>query len=308
MADSPAAGPAPRMPSLDALDLLTAVADSGSVSAAARATGMAQPNASRMLSRLERTLGATLLRRGHGGATLTRAGAEVVARARVVLDAADDLLEAVARPRPEPVRVAASMTVAEHHLPHWIARLRRRLPDAAAGIDVVNSAEVLRLVAEGAAELGFIESPGPASAALRSRVVATDRLTVVVAPDHPWAGRGRPLRPAELAATPLVVREAGSGTREALDLALATACPAVTRAEPAARAGSATAVLMSAVAGVAPAVVPVVAAAPLLAAGLLAEVAVDALELRRPVTAVWSGPHRPPGAAGMLLAIAAAGR
>ncbi|MGW0817950.1 LysR substrate-binding domain-containing protein [Streptomyces viridiviolaceus] len=45
-------------------------------------------------------------------------------------------------------------------------------------------------------------------------------LRVVVVPDHPWARRRSSLRVDELAATPIVVRERGSGTRETLDHAL----------------------------------------------------------------------------------------
>ena len=43
-----------------------------------------------------------------------------------------------------------------------------------------------------------------------------DEMLVVAAPGHPWARRRGPLPLAEIAATPLVMREAGSGTRDAL--------------------------------------------------------------------------------------------
>ena len=44
------------MPDLKALELLVAVHDEGSLGAGARAIGMAQPNASRLVGRLERDL------------------------------------------------------------------------------------------------------------------------------------------------------------------------------------------------------------------------------------------------------------
>ena len=43
---------------------------------------------------------------------------------------------------------------------------------------------------------------------------------VVVDPSHPWARRRKPLRANELAATPLIVRESGSGTRITLETTL----------------------------------------------------------------------------------------
>src|SRR5699024_12500709 len=71
----------------------------------------------------------------------------------------------------------------------------------------------------GACEVGFVESP-TVPPGLHSTTVAVDRLVVTVPPTHPWSRRRTPLSVAELAATPLVVREPGSGTRTTLDLAL----------------------------------------------------------------------------------------
>ena len=72
-------------------------------------------------------------------------------------------------------------------------------------------------VRQGSADLGFVEGPGRPKG-LRSRVIGHDTLVVVVRPDHPWARRHQPLSPAELAATALVSREEGSGTRDPLTL------------------------------------------------------------------------------------------
>ncbi len=67
--------------------------------------------------------------------------------------------------------------------------------------------------------MGFVErAHGPGGAGLA--VIAHDRLIVVAAPSHAWARRRRPLTAEELAATPLVLREEGSGTRQVLDAAL----------------------------------------------------------------------------------------
>ncbi|MRT44328.1 LysR family transcriptional regulator, partial [Xylella fastidiosa subsp. multiplex] len=51
-------------------------------------------------------------------------------------------------------------------------------------------------------------------------VIAHDHLIVVTAPGHAWARRRRPLAASELASTPLILREKGSGTRQVLDAAL----------------------------------------------------------------------------------------
>jgi hypothetical protein len=63
-----------RLPAVDDLALLVAVAEAGGVGAGARVMGMAQPNASRALRRLERRFGVRLLRRGARGSSLTSEG------------------------------------------------------------------------------------------------------------------------------------------------------------------------------------------------------------------------------------------
>ncbi len=306
----PPVNPGDRMPDLDALDLLVAVADHGGIGAAARAVGMAQPNASRALGRLEKVLGVRLLEREAGGARPTPAGVVVIGHARRVLAAADDLVASAGEWREDAgvLRVSASMTVAEHHLPAWTAMLRRERPGAVPHVRVANSAVVAADVAAGRAHLGFVESPGVV-AGLRSREVARDHLTLVAYPEHPWTRRtpSDPVTAAELAAAPLVVRERGSGTRDALDAALDAAVPGVVRAEPAMEQGSGAAVIMSVIAGVAPAVAPIDAVRAHAAIGRLVEIPVAGVDLHRSLRAVWSGARTPPGPAGTLLRIAAGG-
>ncbi|MBW4716574.1 LysR substrate-binding domain-containing protein [Saccharothrix obliqua] len=285
-------------PDLASLRLLVLVGELGSLGRAAQELGVAQPSASKRLSTLERRLGLVLVDRGKRGSALTPAGVVVSERARRVLDEVSGLLagaEALRREHAAQLRVAASMTVAEHLAPTWIGELRRDRPDLHVGLRVTNSETVLVLLREGAVDLGFVEAPGPLRG-LSSRVVATDRLAVVVPPGHRWARR--PVTAAELAATPLVVRERGSGTRDTLDRALPGACP------PALELGSTTAVRGAVVAGVAPAVLSVLAAAADLADGRLVEVPVAGLDLRRVLRAVWPGGRRLVGPAAELLAVA----
>ncbi|MDQ2586164.1 LysR substrate-binding domain-containing protein [Saccharothrix yanglingensis] len=286
-------------PDLGSLRLLVLVGELGSLGRAAERLGVAQPSASKRLATLERALGLVLVDRGRRGSVLTPAGVVVGERARRVLDEVSGLLEgaeALRSAREAGLRVAASMTVAEHLAPGWIAELRRHRPELRVGLRVTNSETVVGLVRDGAVDVGFVEAPG-ALAGLSTRRVAVDRLALVVAPGHPWARRRRELTAAELATVPLVVRERGSGTRDTLDRALPDACP------PALELGSTTAVRGAVVAGVAPAVLSVLAVGLDLADGRLVEVPV-ALDLRRVLRAVWPGGRRLVGPAAELLAAA----
>jgi len=83
----------------------------------------------------------------------------------------------------------------------------RGSPDVEITLTATNTDGVITHVTDGAADLGFIESPS-APRSLRSRVIGHDRLVVVVPPGHPWARRRRPVSAAELAgAAPTVINE-----------------------------------------------------------------------------------------------------
>ncbi|MGA0567547.1 LysR family transcriptional regulator [Rathayibacter sp. KR2-224] len=291
-----------RWPDLAVLELLVAVSEHGSLSAAARAVGMAQPNASRAIAAWEKSLGVRLLERSPRGSHLTAEGDVVVDWASAVLDDARALHTAIAalrRDRNSHLTVAASLTVAEYLIPVWLTRLRREHPSLDVGLLVQNSSEVFDLVGSGRAAVGFVESPR-VPRTLRRIAVSHDRLVVVVAPEHPWAKRRRPLGAAELAATHLVTREPGSGTRNTLDDALA----GYRRADPVLELSSNAAVRVAVVSGAGPAVLSELAVASAVRSGELVEVPLSGLELVRTLHAVWTDAAALHPAAADLVAIA----
>ncbi len=291
------------LPDLHALRILVAVAELGSLGAAARALGLAQPNASRSMSRLERELGLVLLQRSTSGSALTPDGTLVVDWARDLLAAADHLrlaAEALRGERQSHLAVAASMTVAEYLVPRWLSEFRRTQAGVAVSLEVHNSNEVFQRVRSGRDDVGFVESPS-VPAGLHSTAVGRDELLVVVAPSHPWARRRLPLRAEELAATPLIVREAGSGTRQTLDTLLERR--RLRRAAAALELTSNAAVRITAVTGAAPAVLSTLAVRDAVRSGELRAVPVE-LELARVLRAVWRPPRRLVGPAAELVALA----
>ncbi|QIS11375.1 LysR family transcriptional regulator [Nocardia arthritidis] len=287
-------------PDLVLLELLVAVDEQGSLGAASRNVGMAQPNASRALRQWERRLGLQLVERSPRGSRLTPAGTVVAHWAREVLADLDRLVDAahaLRADRAAELTIAASLTVAECLLPAWLGEFRRQRPDIQIHLQVKNSQQVFEELFAGECDLGFVECP-TVPPRLHSVAVARDSLVVVVAPRHPWARRKRPLATAELAATPLLVREPGSGTRDTLDLALAE----YPRAEPLLELGSAAAIRASVLGGVGPAVLSTLVVADQLARGELCPVRVTELDLHRTLRAVWRAPRELGGAAGELLA------
>jgi DNA-binding transcriptional LysR family regulator len=199
--------------------------------------------------------------------------------------------------------VAASLTVAEYLLPHWLVTLHETEPDTAVALTTGNSDDVTAAVLSGAAKVGFVESPD-LPAGLRSRTVAHDTLAVIVAPGHPWARRRSGIDPHELAATALVSREQGSGTRRHLEQALAREAR-TTLGRPLLELSSTTAIKAAVMEGVGPAVLSSLAIVGEIAVGALVRVPVAGLRLGRELRVIHPAGRPLTGPARDLVAIAA---
>jgi DNA-binding transcriptional LysR family regulator len=275
------------------------------LNAAAAEIGVSQQAISSRIRSLEAQAGVVLVQRGARGSQLTSDGMVVAEWAGRLLEIATEIdagLASLRQDRRVRLRVSASLTIAEQLLPAWLVSFRTRVQrtgnrPADVELTAVNSDVVVAHVLDGAADIGFIEGPR-LSPILRSRVVGHDRLAVVVAPGHPWTRRRNPLSPAELAATALVTRERGSGTRDALAAALRDRLgAAVDLAQPALSLSTTTAIRAAVLAGAGPAVLSELAVRDDLDRGQLVAVDVDGLDLRRTLRAVWQGSRHPPAGA-----------
>jgi DNA-binding transcriptional LysR family regulator len=291
-----------RMPALAEFEILLAIAKTGSLGAAAREIGLTQQAVSARLASAEAQTGVRLATRTPRGSQLTAAGVVVAEWANRLLDVAHQVDAGLATLRTETrkrITIAASQTIAEQLLPRWLVSLQTaaaRYGTTAPEIilTATNSDHAICAVRDGTADLGFIERP-TTPRGLRSRVVSHDELVVIVAPNHKWARRSRPVSASELARTPLVTREHGSGTRESLTTALHQSLGEVTQAHPTLELSSAAAVRAAVLAGAGPAVMSRLAVADDLAIGRLRAVDIPELDLRRRLRAIWSG-GRVPGA------------
>jgi DNA-binding transcriptional LysR family regulator len=316
---------------LGALRALREVGRHGSIAAAATVLGVSQQALSARMRTVERGMGITLLARTPSGSHLTEQGRLVVGWAEDVLDAADRLeagLRSIRSGVSHRLAIAASQTIAEHLVPHWLVELRSveqnspeqggagqgsagqggagqgtGYPPTVVELTVANSTSVLELVRDGKVGLGFIETPHlPAD--LVTAHLRDDEMLVVTAPGHPWARRRRPLPLAEIAATPLVMREAGSGTRDTLTDHLAAQVPPL-HARIAMELGTSAAVRSAIAMGVGPGVLSRLAVRDDLVLGRLVAVEVEGPPLRRRLTAVWRPDHDPlPPEGARLLAVA----
>jgi DNA-binding transcriptional LysR family regulator len=117
--------------------------------------------------------------------------------------------------------IGASTIPGEYVLPAMIGRFKEKYPDISITLLIGDSQTAVDWVAEGRAELGVV------GARLSHRGVdykelMPDEVVVVVPGTHPWHGR-KQIALEELRSEPLLIRERGSGTRAALEGALAEA-------------------------------------------------------------------------------------
>lgn len=296
----------PRVPELGALELLLTVARTGSLGQAAREHAISQPAASSRLRYLERQTGLAVLERSRQGSRLTPAGAVLADWARHVVEAAIELdagLLALRDDRDSQLRVAASLTIAEYLLPGWLVTFQGEHPLTKVSLRVANSAQVTEALRQREVDLAFVETMRPPGG-LDSQPVGKDRLEVVVAPGHPWARRRGGISAQELAATPLITREAGSGTREALDRVLAP----FGGVRPLLELSSTTAIKTAAATGAGPAVLSSLTVQDEVRDGRLVRCEVDTLDLSRTLRAVWPTGHPLGGPVRDLLGIAGRNR
>jgi DNA-binding transcriptional LysR family regulator len=303
----------PRMPELSALEVLVAVSGASSLNEAARVLGVSQQAVSARIAAIERQSGVTLVERTSRGSTLTPKGvvaSEWASRLLALAGEMDAGLAALRTDSQTSLRLAASLTIAEYLLPAWLVALRanksrNHQPAVSVELTITNSSAVAHHVASREADLGFIEGPTP-PIGLGHRVVGHDRLVVVTTPNHPWAKRRSPLHARQLAETPLVVREQGSGTREVLAVAIKNADKDATELAPPALSLPTTAAVRSTIlAGAGPGVLSELAVIDDIAAGRLLEIPVEGLDLRRELRAIWLGTTQPAlGAARDLLELA----
>lgn len=196
--------------SLDRLRTLVAVADLGSLAAAARALHLAPPTVTLHVAELESRLGARLLVRGRGPVTPTGIGQALIERARRLLADADEAWQAVhdqVQGQRGRVRLGASTGAIAHLLPPVLGTLAERHPGIEVQLAVTTSAEAMARLAAGTLDVALVALPQPPQAGVRVRPWRRDpvRAFVPAAWQPPAA-----LTPAWLASRPLILNDAST--------------------------------------------------------------------------------------------------
>lgn len=196
------------------LEVFAAVARTGTTRAAADTVSRSQSAASNALGELESVLDVQLFDRVGKKLVINENGRALLPHAITVLDQAAETEALFTAAHGAPLRLAASFTIGEYLLPSLIASWKQAHPRGHVLLDIANTHDVFHQVASHRADIGFIEGAHshPELTVLRWR---SDEIVVVAAAGHPLAGRRVGAR--QLNQATWVLRESGSGTREASD-------------------------------------------------------------------------------------------
>ena len=220
----------PRHLNLRQLEVLKAVAETGSMARAAQRLFMTGPAITQQIQQLERALGVPTFDRLGRRLRLTAAGERALAAANDVhtrLGALAKEMDAL-RKRDDGTLHLGILATGTHILPPLLAEFRRLAPGIAVHMAVSTRAELERRVLDGEVDLALM-GRGPESAAdgaaasggpLTREPFASNPHVIIAWPDHPLAGE-RGIAPIELRHESIVQREPGSGTRAMLDAFLA---------------------------------------------------------------------------------------
>ena len=187
---------------------LVAVADAGSITAAARSLRVAQPSLSAQVQAAERHAGLTVFDRHPGGVTVRPAARDFLDSARTVLAAIEQAEEVARRAgRSHPGRLRIGMIVGTQ-LPAsaaCLARMRERFPAVQLEINEYGFDDPSAGLVSGAVDVAFVMPPFTADG-LRVRPLLPVPLVAVVPAGHPAAARSR-ISVTELFAEPWIVAE-----------------------------------------------------------------------------------------------------
>jgi DNA-binding transcriptional LysR family regulator len=205
--------------SLRQLEVFLATAGHENVTRAANELAMSQSAASGALKDLEDQFGVKLFDRVGKRLQLSELGRQLRPEAETLLARARAFEQALAgEDAMGRLHIGATMTIGNYLAVPMIADFRHRFPTAEIALSVANSETIAAGVAAFELDMGMIEGEFH-HAELETLHWRADELVVFAAPGHSLARSGA-LSDADLRSLPWIVRERGSGTRQAFDRAM----------------------------------------------------------------------------------------
>lgn len=194
------------------------IVEKKSLTKAARALHLTQPAVSKQLNSLERFYGTPLLNRTSRHMEVTEAGKIVYEYSQQILAKINESLadvQALEKDLHGNLVLGASTIPGEYILPAALGRFQTLHPQVKVKLEIADSTEIGQMILDGKIEAGMIgitlENP-----VLRQEYLFKDELVVIAPRQHPLTKK-KSITLEDFVEEPLIVREAGSGTRLAIE-------------------------------------------------------------------------------------------
>ena len=200
------------------LEIIRAIADTGSFTAAGEKLHVSQSAISRQILLLEEELGEPVFHRIGRRIRITPAGESLLQLSNRVFQDLEETVSAISDKQESlrgTMRLVGGMTVCLYVFPALLAEVRRAHPNLDLKITVGSAERSIAMLRSGAGDLGLITLPVEASD-LVSVPVLREELLLITYPAHPLAKK-RQVTPADLTRQPFILFETGSITRRIVD-------------------------------------------------------------------------------------------
>lgn len=209
---------------LNELVTFCTVAKHGSMSRAAAELHLSQPAISQRLRSLEETYGLPLFRRTNRGVELTPAGETLTRYAQRIIHMEHSLqqeMESLRSSEPRQIVIGATSAIGSYALPCTVYLFQQKYPAARVQLQIGKRSEVMQRLEDGVVDLALMEGPAldPAVSDAHdwhASVVSEEELVLITPTAGPYAER-EVYTAEELKQVPLIMRENGSGGRQAVE-------------------------------------------------------------------------------------------
>lgn len=200
------------------LQVFISVVENENFSRAADELHMTQPAVSQYIRTFEENLGVRLLDRTNKYVRVTKAGEIVYHYAKEIVGLytkMGSLLDDLSNQVKGPLSIGASYTFGEYVLPHLIAEMKTQYPDLKPAVTIGNTEKVAELVRSHQIDIGIIEGQLKKEKQMGIQDFAEDHMVIIASINHSLVQKNREITTIDLENVAWVLREDGSGTREA---------------------------------------------------------------------------------------------
>lgn len=195
------------------LTIFVAVADLGSMSAAAASLYLSQPTVSQAIRELEKHYNGLLFERLGKKLYLTERGQLLLPQARNLIRQFQQLEELMLNQgQSSTLKLGSTITVGTCLTPFLIPRLQKNCPEIRVHSYVSNTKDIEQKLLRSELDVGIVEGE-ILSPDLTVLPIIDDCLVLAVGKDHPFYGKKR-IQVQDLVGEPFAMREQGSGTRQ----------------------------------------------------------------------------------------------